>query len=74
MHSCCTWPGLLISVKPACDVEEEYGNRIPMLMEDHKETAEIRAQENQVMCFSVAAKQSPFYWVIVVVWGGTAIS
>jgi hypothetical protein len=55
-------------------VEEEYGNRIPMLMEDHKETAEIRAQENQVMCFSVAAKQSPFYWVIVVVWGGTAIS
>lgn len=37
-----------------------------MLMEDHTEAAEMRAQENQVVCFSVAAKQSPLYWVMVV--------
>lgn len=33
-----------------------------MCVEDHVAAIEMRAQRAQVMCFSVAAKQSPLYW------------
>lgn len=33
-----------------------------MCVEDHTDAAEMRAQQAQVMCFSIAAKQSPLFW------------